>query len=147
MLITITRPIDVEAKSLRVEFPLRYLDEEDSGQASLPEAPEGVPGRHGNRYWLDIDIDTGKVIDWPPGQTVRLHEKVVDEGTYTLLGLVEGSIIHRTQEDYVPGFMPGDHYGDYIILDIEADGTITNWNRGRRGAESYQGRIAAWVNP
>jgi hypothetical protein len=32
----ITTKIEVEAKRLRVEFPLRYLDEEDSAQALLP---------------------------------------------------------------------------------------------------------------
>ena len=31
-------------------------------------------------------------------------------------------------EGYVPDFMPGDHYGDYLILDIDLDtGQIINW--------------------
>ena len=31
-------------------------------------------------------------------------------------------------EGYVPGFFPGYHYGDYLILDIDIDtGRITNW--------------------
>ena len=30
--------------------------------------------------------------------------------------------------DYVPDFMPDDHYGDYVILDIDLDtGKIVNW--------------------
>ncbi len=29
---------------------------------------------------------------------------------------------------YVPEFMPGDHFGDYVELDIDADtGQILNW--------------------
>lgn len=29
---------------------------------------------------------------------------------------------------YVPSFMPGQHFGDYIILNIDIDsGQITNW--------------------
>jgi len=29
---------------------------------------------------------------------------------------------------YVPDFMPGEHYGDYLILNIDvATGRITNW--------------------
>lgn len=29
---------------------------------------------------------------------------------------------------YVPEFFPGDHYGDYVILDIDArTGKIKNW--------------------
>lgn len=31
-------------------------------------------------------------------------------------------------EGYVPGFMPGTHYGDYLMLEIDIDtGEITNW--------------------
>lgn len=31
---------------------------------------------------------------------------------------------------YVPDFMPDQHYGDYVMLDIDLDtGTILNWKR------------------
>lgn len=143
MNLTITRHVEVEAKRLRVEFPLRYLDEEDSEQAQIPESAEGEPGRHGDRYWLEIDIDTGKVLDWPHGRTQSLYEKVSDEGTYTLFGLVEGSIIHRVHENYVPSFMPGDHFGDYIILDIAEDGAIANWPH--HGSKSFADALTEWV--
>jgi hypothetical protein len=33
-----------------------------------------------------------------------------------------------SRDGYVPEFMPGDHYGDYIMIDIElATGKILNW--------------------
>ena len=33
-------------------------------------------------------------------------------------------------DGYVPDFMPGDHYGDYVILEIDMDtGQILNWNK------------------
>lgn len=39
----------------------------------------------------------------------------------------EGRIL-KDHEGYVPGFMPGRHYGDYLILDVDIDtGQITNW--------------------
>ena len=32
------------------------------------------------------------------------------------------------RDGYVPNFMPGEHYGDYVMLDINiATGQITNW--------------------
>lgn len=32
--------------------------------------------------------------------------------------------------DYVPDFMPGYHYGDYVIFEIDIDtGMIKNWNK------------------
>lgn len=31
---------------------------------------------------------------------------------------------------YVPDFFPGEHFGDYVQLEIDADtGTILNWKR------------------
>jgi len=31
-------------------------------------------------------------------------------------------------DGYVPDFMPGDHYGDYVMLEIDLDtGKVTNW--------------------
>lgn len=31
-------------------------------------------------------------------------------------------------DGYVPGFFPGNHYGDYVQLDVDlATGQITNW--------------------
>lgn len=34
----------------------------------------------------------------------------------------------KDYEGYVPGFMPGQHYGDYVELEIDIDtGQITNW--------------------
>jgi len=39
----------------------------------------------------------------------------------------EGAIVAEG-DGYVPGFMPGEHWGDYIILTIEiATGKILNW--------------------
>lgn len=34
----------------------------------------------------------------------------------------------RQTHRYVPDFMPGEHYGDYVFLNIDLDtGRITNW--------------------
>ncbi len=33
------------------------------------------------------------------------------------------------RDGYVPDFMPEDHYGDYVMLDIDVEtGKILNWN-------------------
>lgn len=35
---------------------------------------------------------------------------------------------------YVPSFMPGEHYGDYIMLDIDVyTGKILNWKKWKKG--------------
>ncbi len=60
-------------------------------------------------------------------KTVKVHVKVTDMGNYTLCDYLDRPIAEKS-EDYVPGFFPGDHHGDYLILDIDLDtGKITNW--------------------
>lgn len=59
-------------------------------------------------------------------KTIKIHMKVRDEFECTIVDQ-DGQKI-KDYEGYVPGFMPEEHYGDYLILDIDIDtGQITNW--------------------
>lgn len=61
-------------------------------------------------------------------KTLKIHIKVRDEFTASLVDQHGEEL--KDYEGYVPGFMPGDHYGDYLILDIDLDtGSITNWKK------------------
>lgn len=58
---------------------------------------------------------------------LKLYLKVCDRFSATLVDQ-DGATIKEHDDGYVPDFMPGDHFGDYVILDIEIDtGKITNW--------------------
>ncbi len=60
-------------------------------------------------------------------KTLSIHMKVCDRFSARLLDQ-NGEEIFNQEDGYVPGFMPGNHFGDYVILDIDLDsGTITNW--------------------
>lgn len=60
-------------------------------------------------------------------KTLKLHLKVCDRFTATLES-ESGRTLKDHDDGYVPSFMPGEHYGDYVILDIDIDtGQITNW--------------------
>ena len=60
-------------------------------------------------------------------KTLKMHLKVRDEFIASLHDDRGNQIANY--EGYVPGFMPGDHYGDYVILDIDIEsGQITNWS-------------------
>jgi hypothetical protein len=60
-------------------------------------------------------------------KTLKLHLKVTDSFTAQLVS-DKGEVIHEQDDGYVPSFMPGDHCGDYVILDIDIDtGKVTNW--------------------
>lgn len=62
-------------------------------------------------------------------KTVEVHCKVRDEGCYTLKDQ-DGAQIAQRSDDYVPGFFPGQHDGDYLILEIELEtGRVVNWQR------------------
>lgn len=62
-------------------------------------------------------------------KTLRIHCKVSDRFTYAIDD-AQGDEIYSQDDGYVPDFMPGDHYGDYVILDIDlATGVVTNWTQ------------------
>lgn len=61
-------------------------------------------------------------------KTIKLFMKVCDQFKANLMDQ-DGDEL-KDYEGYVPDFMPGDHYGDYLILDIDIDsGQILNWKK------------------
>ncbi len=70
---------------------------------------------------------------------LRIYCKVVDNFTASLHDQ-DGAEICCQQDGYVPSFMPGQHYGDYVILNIDIDtGQVTNWARSAD-------EISAWID-
>ena len=62
-------------------------------------------------------------------KTISLFMKVSDQFAATLKDQ-DGEQIGNDYEGYVPGFFPDEHYGDYLILDIDVEtGQITNWKK------------------
>lgn len=110
---------EVELKLVRVQLPVRYDDE---------DIPYDFPLRSGDMWNADIEINTGKIIDWPEGKTGDMHMKVCDEGTYQLID-DSGDVVLWIEQDYVPNKLipPLDGYGDYIHFIIDGGGIITNW--------------------
>jgi hypothetical protein len=88
--------------------------------------PLRVPRANEREMTMAIKIDAVKTVK-VQAKTFCIHVKVRDEGCYSLLDQ-DGQEIHSVDSDYVPGFMPGEHYGDYLMLDIDLEtGAITNW--------------------
>lgn len=62
-------------------------------------------------------------------KTLKIHLKVSDQFTAAIQDS-DGETLWEQDDGYVPNFMPGEHYGDYVILDIDLDsGQITNWKQ------------------
>lgn len=77
-----------------------------------------------------INIATGQILNWEKGVTAKIYYKVCDE---CRISIVAGENIVYDEEDYVPDFLCPDEegYGDYIIMSIDADGYINNWNHDK----------------
>jgi hypothetical protein len=74
-----------------------------------------------------VEINAKKTIQ-VNAKTLKIHIKVCDQFTASLRDQ-DGQEL-KDYEGYVPSFFPGDHYGDYLILDIDIDtGQITNWEQ------------------
>lgn len=70
-----------------------------------------------------------KIVETVDVKTVEVHVKVCDSGFYTLKQS-DGRQVAQLDGEYVPRFFPGDHHGDYLILDIDLEtGRIENWKR------------------
>ena len=74
---------------------------------------------------MELDIKKTVTVQ---AKTIKIHAKCSDMCNAELLDQ-DGAAIHEN-DGYVPGFMPGDHYGDYLILDIDIEtGNILNWKK------------------
>jgi hypothetical protein len=117
MKVIVKKPVEIDIAAVQINVPVNYGEE---------DIPNDFPFRDGDQWSVIIDMDTGKIMDWPEGIAHDLHMKVVDGGSYYLLDR-DGNVIAKREQEYVPDCIPG-KYGDYIDLGIRADGVIANWN-------------------
>lgn len=115
---------EIEVKTLCVSAGVRYW-EDGIVNGVTDDNGDLIPCRNGNSWEPKIDIDTGRILNWLSGTVADVHYKVCDDGCYQLKD-ADGKIVMQ-RDGYVPDFFPGDHYGDYLILKIDADGQIADW--------------------
>lgn len=69
---------------------------------------------------VKVDIDV---------KSIKTCIKVCDRFTAEVIG-ADGETIRSIVDEYVPSFFPGQHYGDYLELDIDIEtGQILNWQK------------------
>ena len=74
---------------------------------------------------LKLKIKKEVVVE---AKVLKIHAKCSDMCNAELLDQ-DDATIHET-DGCVPGFMPGYHYGDYVIIDIDINtGQILNWKK------------------
>ena len=114
---TVMQPVEIDIKYVRIVVPVRYEEE---------DIPNDFPLRAGEQWAATVEIDTGNIVGWPEGKRGDMYMKVVDCGSYYLQDK-NGIDVALMENEYVPhGVVPGE-YGDYIHLNIDPDGRITNW--------------------
>jgi hypothetical protein len=113
----ITVKEEKEVRYLMLDVAVRYDDE---------DMPFDAPLRDGKSWKAIIDLNEKRILDWPQGKTLSFHEmKVCDEGLYRLLDETMTTI--SVIDGYVPNHLLPGSYGDYLSLDIDEKGVITNW--------------------
>jgi WD40 repeat protein len=125
---------EVEIAILYVEAGVRYWEDSTVNDVS-DDNGDLIPCRNGDVWCPEIDVNTGKILNWKEGTTAEIHYKVCDSGTYILRDS-DGNAV-SSKEGYVPSCLcPKEGgYGDYIIMDISADGTIKDWSFDQEDAE------------
>lgn len=122
--VTVTKEIDV--KTLNVRAGVRYWEDAEINGVRDEEGTL-TPCRKGDNWMPNIDLETGVINNWKKGTVAKLHFKVCDDGAYRLKD-AEGNTV-KTKRGYVPNILcPKENgFGDYIIMDIDANGQIANW--------------------
>lgn len=168
MKITINVPREYDIKYLKATMGVRYWVDckysDDNGQTwnkNFPDTDEESErimkltpcvvrkdiGYCESDYWeIIIDLDEGKVLNWPEGFCLDTHYKVCDDGEYVFLDKDMNEVVNITkiyQQYYVPDFLSiGDRgYGDYVYIDINGDGTIKDFNKMKSEIKSYFSNI------
>ena len=146
MKITILKPVEFEAKFLKVRAGVRYPEDSEfievennrkvnyiSDDEENPKMPfmEVEYDKYGHKkfYWTPtIDLENGVIINWPKGVKVHVFYKVCDDFECTVYDEYYNEVLHY--EGYVPDFMAIEEegYGDYIDMIIDENGCIQNWN-------------------
>ena len=126
--------------------PVRYLQarcevrywEDATVDGVQDEDGSRIPCRDGAIWAPLIDLETGKIENWRQGVTAEIHYKVCDAGIYSLLNEQREEVV--TLDDYVPAIMSPKEtgYGDYVIMDVNADGVIQKWKVDLRAFEEQE---------
>lgn len=125
MEVTVKQKVDVAY--LHCNMGVRYWEDgQINGRQDSDEAP-AMPFASGENWTIDIDLETGKIIGWPEGTIANVHYKVCDAGVYALLDADGVEVVRK--DGYVPAMLSpgGQGWGDYVIMEIGADGRILNW--------------------
>jgi hypothetical protein len=127
------------ARYLEVDARVRYWEDATVGctvdgvYAELSDADGRlIPLRDGDSWKPIIDLQDGKILNWPAGYTADIHYKVADDGDYYLLNELKQRVA-KWSSHYVPVwflyFDSDSKDDDYITMTVDANGSIENYKK------------------
>ena len=132
---------------LEVQAGVRYWED---ATVNGTEDADGtlIPLRNGDKWCPVIELQTGRVLNWPANVTADIHYKVCDDGDYSLLA--DDRRVIASIDGYVPEILspksPG--YGDYVIMNVGPDGVIAGfrvvldeWQRAKSPAPTGRPKL------
>lgn len=127
-----------EPKYLVVSANVRYWEDSSINGEDDTEDGQKIPLRNGDKWEILVNLETGKVADWPLGTTAHIHYKVCDEGEYWLIDDLRDRVKYK--DSYVPSFLgvSGESYGDYIAMNINEEGFIEDWEFPKLNPEDWK---------
>ena len=69
---------------LLVSAEVRYWEDAEINGTGDTEDGTLIPLKVGNLWKPSIELETGRVLEWPQGTTADIHYKVCDQGEYWL---------------------------------------------------------------
>ena len=131
----IYKRVEVDIKYLQVDLFRFYLEDSTINGKEGNESNTPFYCQKYNQYYdedrpcisFTIDVDEGKILNYPIGTIWNIRYKAVDEGIYTLTDKDYNEI--SKLDGYVPNVFSIDDagYGDYIFMTVDENGYIQNW--------------------
>lgn len=119
---------EVDLKLLIVKAGVRYWEDSVVNGKNDTVDGENIPCKIGELWCPQIEIETGRILNWEQGKKAEIHYNVADCLGYEIQS-EKGEVVLAAEDGYVPETLaPKERgYGDYIIMDIDENGHIANW--------------------
>lgn len=121
---------EMEMKYLKCKIHVVNFGEAEVNGIEEEEENPKMPLIYNDRWYITIDLDLGKILNWTQGTTARTWYRVFEEGnSYQYLDEnLEQISIHTRCFLHRLAIWDGESgYVKRITLDIEADGTIKDF--------------------
>lgn len=119
---------EVDLKLLIVKAGVRYWEDAEVNGETDTENGDNIPCKIGDLWCPQIEIETGRIINWKQGVKASTHYKVCDCLGYEIQA-ENGDVVLSAEDGYVPDTLcpKKEGYGDYVKMDIDENGQIVNW--------------------